>query len=171
MNSDLTREIVKRMLLCAGIAPPPLWGHGLSAVDLKTQKIIQVTYDDGDTSSHQIWFGKAKIGTNVMRGMTVDLTVDEIYEYALILQVNDLPVYGIRLIFGESDNGQFLIQSSKGWTPASAVLQASALQGMETIVSFGLTWEPCLDLVSDNIDVFYENLSSLVEMVDIQNRS
>lgn len=136
----LTREIIKRIMNNVGIVPPPQFGiGGLVISDLKLDQTISGLYSDGESYNFPIWSGCIEVEGVKIKAVATDLT-DDIPEFILLFQSENMPIYGLRLLFDDKDNGLFLLSSSEGWVPAEIYIQAKALMGLELIASYGISW-------------------------------
>jgi hypothetical protein len=141
----LTREIIKRILGNFGVAPPPDFGKsGLTNVNLRSVKELVISFEE-DVGIHKfpIWTGEAIINSFKLKALIVDLSLDDIYEYALTFRLDDKPIYSLKLIYDDIDQGIFLIQDGENWITPNILVQAQALVGMEIFVSEGILWSPC----------------------------
>lgn len=161
MTGDfLTREIIRRMFGDVGVAPPPNFGKvGISTPELQLRSGLEFAMEDGKSQHFPIWAGEVIMDSYKIRAMLCDLSADEVPEYALVIRIADRPIYGIKLIYDDEDNGIFVIGEKNGWKSGSTIAKLRALIGMETIMELGMGWEAC-----DDVKDLYEALATIAEM-------
>lgn len=160
MTNPLSREIIRKILANCGIAPPPNFGlTGLTVPELQSDKILSIKYEDEVVIDHSIWAGETKIQEAKLRAICVDISQNDLYEYLLIFQLENQPIYGIRFSYDDEDDGLFLLKESGNWVVASILIQIKTLLGMETIATYGLFWEKLSDLTD-----LYEATSVLIDL-------
>lgn len=161
----LNREIIKRFMSNVGISPYPNFGSsGLSDKSLIDKKLITED-EDGKKEEHDIYVGEIKEGDNYLRGLLVDLSdsLSEFFlsEFLLIIQLNNFPIYSLRLVVDDIDNGQFLICSSGEqieFQELDVYAKALALAASEAIAHSGALWQPC-----EKYDDLYAVMLELVQ--------
>ena len=145
MSDILTREIIRRIMLNVGVAPPPVFGTGgITTPELKLDDTLSGVYSDGQKFEFPLWAGTLDLEKSKVRVIVADIT-DEVPEYAMLVQLDTMPIHGLRHIFDEEDNGILLISGAQGWVTTGMYLKARALSGMELIASYGLPWTRCND--------------------------
>lgn len=160
-NDFLTREIIRKVFGDVGIAPPPNFGKvGISIPELQLPTDLVFAMEDGNSQNFPLWAAEVILDKDVkLRALACDLSTDGVPEYALTFQMSGKPLYGLKLIYDDDDNGVFMIGEKNGWQFANMVAKARALIGMETIMMHGLSWEPC-----ENTTDLYEAISTIAEM-------
>lgn len=149
MTGDfLTREIIRRMLGDVGVAPPPNFGKvGISIPELRLRHDLTFSMEDGNQHIFPLWAGEISVDPDVkIRALLCDLSIDDVSEYALALRITDKPIYGLKLIYDNDDNGIFVISENDGWKPANMTVKTRALIGMETIMDQGMEWGDCSEI-------------------------
>lgn len=149
---NLSKEIIKRIFADIGASPGRMFGKvGLVDPSLKLAKTITVRYDDKDRQ-HDIYAGQMKIKESRLRGLFVNLSVEDEYEYLFIFRMDELPIHAFRVVYDiNSDDCFFRIleEEEKGiWRDATMYMKARVLADFERMVTWGLLWEDCKE-VSD----------------------
>lgn len=160
--SNLTKEIIIRIMEGMGITVPPNFGNvGLTQKELLLAKSMPIDYEDQHVEC-PIWAGQLNIDSNTVMALFVDFsdwTENEkdtpLQEYVLVFRQNKMPIYGLRYTYYDE---KFMLFDGN-WKPISVYLQARALAGMELITTSGLLWNPTLDL-----EDLYSAAKTLVEM-------
>lgn len=152
MIDNLSQEIIKRVLADVGVMPDML-GRGLTDNALLLEKRMGVSYDDG-IRYHDIYAGKLNLSDAEMRGLIIDLSVENEPEFLFLFRVDALPIHAVRMTYNAPEvsihNCFLRIQNleKKHWYNPSVELLAKILAQFERIVSYGLLWDKCLE-VSD----------------------
>ena len=144
----LSKEIIKRIFADIGAVPSRLFGRvGLVDPALKLAKTITVRYDDKDRR-HDIYAGQISIKTSRLRGLLINLTVEDDPEYLFIFRMDELPVHALRVVYNDDDDCFFRIfDTDKSiWREANMYVKARVLADFERIVDAGLMWEDCKDI-------------------------
>lgn len=156
-NNILTKEIINHIFINVGLSPTSFGKIGLSSKNLLTDRVVNMSYDDLEVA-HPVYAGEIIIQDSKIRGLAVDLTLEDCAEFCFVFRMDSYPLHGLRLTYNgdheyeDSDNGIFRIFNDKNesWIEANIFTQGMALSGIEQIISYGLLWEPCT-----NIDDLY----------------
>lgn len=176
ITTSLTTEIIKRIFLDIGIdANGHGCGVGLLARNCFLDKTFVIDYDNGVQTELPVWAGKIDLPGCKIKGLLVDLTYpnsetttinkmgdleqQKIPEFALAFQVENNPIYLLRLAYDLEDLGYFLIDDNGNCIVPSILTQANALIGMETIVNQGLIWD-CFS----SCNTLFTAVSKIIEM-------
>ena len=155
MIDNLTREIIRRMLANIGAAPGYVGDKGLANKNFNLLRKITVSYSDG-TYHHDIYAGQLSLKEEKMRGLLVDLTIDDDAEYLFVFQLGKLPAHVVRLVYNpdEMDTDCYVkIQNPDGsWKVPDVHTLCMMLAQFEKFVSYGLLWEDCKE-VSDLYEI------------------
>lgn len=138
----LTKEIIKRFFFDIGVIPGHFGKYGITSLDFKLDRTFTVHYDE-DKINLPLWAGEGKISEMQIRVLLLELSNDDSIEYSLALRVDDKPIYLLKFIYSEEDEGNFLIQDKDDCFIPKLLIQLQALIGMETIVDQGMIWYPC----------------------------
>lgn len=168
----LSREIIKRILANVGIMPLSEFGKsGITLPDFKldTKFFVHYSYEgleSGVDSSIDcpVWAAEGILPGVRVKALCVDLSVDDTHgryanEYVLVLQVDDNPIYGFKLVYDDEDFGDFLIQDGERWILPTILTQMLALVGMEMLVDRGLSWQPL-----SSYKELYKAMSHMIEL-------
>jgi hypothetical protein len=150
MIDNLTKEIIKRILANVGALPGKHFGRvGLTDPTLKLDRTINIGYDD-KSRAHSVYAGKLKLKDVDMRGLLVDLTVDEDAEYIFVFRVDELPVHSVRMVYDpdDYDNDCYvrIKRPNDTWFTPNMEMLARMLAEFESVVSHGVLWEDCKDI-------------------------
>lgn len=156
-NKILTKEIINHILISVGLSPGSFGKIGLSVEKLLTNQTLQMSYDDVEVI-HSVYAGEISIQESKIRGLAVNLSLEDCAEFCFIFRMDSFPLYGLRLAYTdldseEADYGVFRIFNDKNesWVDANIMTQSMVLFGIERITSHGLLWSPC-----DKIDDLYK---------------
>lgn len=158
----ISREIIKKILSNVGV----MFGSnsnkfGLTLPEFKVDKNFIVHYEDGQETIHSIWSGEVCITQSKIKALLVDLSTPQINcpEFALAFRADQKPIYVVKMIYDDMDDGDFLIQEHDTWVSPNLSVKLLALIGMEAIVDQGMQWIPCA--IHDDL---YYAISQIIEM-------
>ena len=159
MIDKLTTEIVKRIFADVGVTPGKMFGKaGIVEPNFKLDKPLIVSYDDQDRS-HDIYAGQLRLGSSILRGLLVNLTVEDDIEFLFVFQMDALPYHAMRVVYDDSGDCFLRIFDCEKelWRESSIYMKARILADFERIVSWGLLWENL-----ENIQDLYDVITSLI---------
>lgn len=160
MIDNLTREIIRRILADVGAMPGFVGDKGLANKNFNLVRKVSVSYSDG-TRHHDIYAGQLKLKEQNLRGLLVDLTIEDDAEFLLVFQLGQLPVHALRLVYNpddlDSDCYVKIQKQDKSWSVPDTHTLCMMLAQFEKFVSYGLLWEDCKE-VSD----LYEEAVKLI---------
>ncbi|KKN67661.1 hypothetical protein LCGC14_0459200 [marine sediment metagenome] len=146
---NLSKEVIKRIFADIGAVPGKLFGRvGLVDPALRLAKTITVRYDDMDRR-HDVYAGQMPIKSSTLRGLFVNLTVEDDHEYLFIFRMDELPIHALRAVYDADGDDDFfrIFEEEKGiWREANMYMKARLLADFERMVSWGLLWEDCEDV-------------------------
>lgn len=155
MIDNLTREIIRRILTNVGAMPGFVGDKGLANQNFNLVKKIPISYSDG-THHHDVYAGKLKLKEHYLRGLLVDLSIEDDAEFLFVFQLEQLPVHALRLVYNPDDldtDCYVKIQNQdKSWFVPDTHAMCMMLAQFEKFVSYGLLWEDCKE-VSDLYEV------------------
>lgn len=154
----LNREIIKKIMQNVGVVSHPHFGKaGLTSSDLLIDKKLSLKDEFGKITHHKIYAGEIKLESpiSVIKGLVADISDEEMSEFIVLFRMDSYPIYALRLIFDEVDNGLFLNSQDEEfkWYEADVYNKAQALAGMERIADSGIQWNHC-----ENHDDLYKGL-------------
>lgn len=163
MSEELSRLMIRRILADVGASPEAPGKVGLMEPQLVLANTLTIKYDGGNID-HDIYAGQLSFQeNNYLRGLLVDLTVDDIPEYLFVFRMNNLPIHAAKSLYEQVDLGEtylkVLQEESESWVEASIYFKARLLADFEKIVTHGLLWEDCSsheDLYQAAIDLIQE---------------
>jgi hypothetical protein len=144
----LSKEIIKRIFADVGAVPGKMFGRtGLVDSKLKLAKTVTVRYDDVDRQ-HDVFAGQIIVGQSKLRGLLINLTVDNDAEYLFLFRMDESPIHALRSVYYNEDDGFFRIFNKEAavWREAPMYAKARILADFERMVSWGLLWEDCADV-------------------------
>lgn len=116
--------------------------------------------DDGKVVKRNIYAIKSNVENRSIKVYIVDMSL-EVKEYSLIIEVDDLPIYGInyyRNFYQDNYSDIFSkIATSldkKTWIECNTFLQATFLAGMENIKNLNVSWEK-LDITKNEEEILH----------------
>lgn len=141
MISDLlSREIIRRIFTDLNI----FLSVQTDSSKFRTDKTISGKFDDNDTFCYYICAGRLKLGDSTYLNCTyADLSDKRTRcpEFAAVFQLETGPIFGIKLVLDNEDNGIFSVWDQFQWKPLGMHMKAKLLASMELIVSYGYIWE------------------------------
>ena len=90
--------------------------------------------------SNNIWAASTTTGSLKMKILIADIRED-IDEYTIIFQMDNLPAYASRLSIDETDSGSVFINAKENnWVEAPLSIQSKFLYGIEGLAGLPLQW-------------------------------
>lgn len=147
MNYTLQKEIIKHIFDIMNIFPSkdmfrmPILENLLDKKYLLDKKLA---FEDNNQTN--IWGAHSKIDSLDFKIMIADLTEDNIPEFCILTQTNNMPPCGVRLALDEADNGtmMFSVDQNK-WLPASILQAAKTLVGFVRLSEIYIQWNKLED--------------------------
>ena len=161
MIDSLTFEMIKRIVADVGAVPDEGFGtRGLASSGLTLQKTLSVRYEDGASFEHDIYSGKLQLDQSELRGLLVNLSLDDTYEFLFVFRFDAMPMHAIRVIYGSPEDSFIRIYNDEKetWIIPSVAMNAGLLASFEKFVSWGLLWDEC-----KNTSDLYEIAVKLVD--------
>lgn len=140
-NKLLTREIVQHIFASLGLSEKGFGKIGLTLPEFELGKIVAIEYEDGSTIKHKTYSAQLSIDSTNIRFLAIDLSVDGIFEAALVARMNDLPIHAMRLSYSTEEAAQFYVIVEGKSSEADLSVQCNLLLGIEKLVSIGFPWE------------------------------
>lgn len=146
MNNTLKKEIIHHIFEITGLLKNSknirFLDNFLSDKFLTDKKIAFQTDDEKQFSSN-IWAAHATVEQSVIKLMIANLSDAVAEEYALLIQMDNLPPYCLQLCQDNEDNGSFYFCVDKdSWIVANTLMQANVLAGIESIADLLVKWTP-----------------------------
>ena len=105
----LSKEIIKRIFANVGAVSGKMFGRmGLVDSKIKLAKTVTVRYDDVDRQ-HDVFAGQIIVGQSKLRGLLINLTVDNDAEYLFLFRMDGSPIHALRSVYYNEDDGFFRI--------------------------------------------------------------
>ena len=99
---------------------------------------------DGKKYQKNLWASQLKIDKSNIKILIAD--IQEVNpEFTLLIQMDNLPVYSLRISNDEEDYGSFYINTNEKWIEAPILVQAKFLCGVEGLSEVLVAWEPLTD--------------------------
>lgn len=161
ISDKLTKELISYMFSNFGIVSPPLFGKaGISEKIFKSNTVLEFQDDTGVNCTSPIYSAITNIGQGKMHVVFTAFNDNEIYEFAVVLQLDDFPIYGIKQVINSDDVGIFVVSSGDGnWRNPNMYDKLLACAGLEHLTDRGVGWVPEQDLGK-----LFTALQQLVEM-------
>lgn len=116
--------------------------------------------EDGSKRENAIFAATTKIEGNVIKVMIADI-IDNIPEYAILMQMDSFPSIALRFSMEEDDFGTIAFLVENQWIEVGTSAQARILMGIENLSEIFTTWEKMTDYES-----MYEVLINFVNYVE-----
>jgi hypothetical protein len=162
MSEELSRQIIRRILADVGAAPkaPKV---GLMDDSLLLAKTLKIKYDGGPIE-HNMYVGQIRVNESRLKGLMIDLTVDDAPEFLFVFRMDALPVHAAKTLYDHVDLGETYLMiynaEKESWLEAGMYFKARLLADFERLASLGFLWEDCDD---------YEDLyKAAVELINLQ---
>jgi hypothetical protein len=147
MNLTLQREIVLHTFRLFGIfldqssvgRVRPI--SNLLSDQFLLPKKIAFEVDDKTKYRNNIWSAVTAIENFTIKIMVADITEEDIAEYAVIIQMNDLSPYGLRLSEDKEDSGTLRVSMKDHWVDGGVLIQAKFLVGVESLTEILTEWK------------------------------
>lgn len=160
----LTTEIVKKILNNVGVTDNLSIQVGLMDKNLLLNESLKIQYDD-EQILHDVYVGKIHLNENYIKGLLVNLCIDNMHEYLFLFRMNKSLIHAAYIIY----NSNNIIESSgflkiydfktENWIEATTIRKAKLLAEFEELVSLGFLWEDCLEY-----DDLYEAAIQLINL-------
>src|SRR5690348_3958950 len=137
MNDRLTIEIIKRLLQHVGVNPPNTKDLALFNDLLKTKMVVESMVETGVVTQHPVYAGEINLPNFLLKGLLIDLTIEDDYEFCFCWRSDQNPILGIRFSFTDEDEAVFRIflEKQNGWKNLDMYNKAMVLAGFERITS------------------------------------
>jgi len=168
MNYTLQKEILKHIFKRFGILlteNETQLGFIDNLLDDKylTDKKIGFETEDKKKYSNNIWAATATVNTTKLKILIADISED-IPEYTIMFQMDNLPAYALRLSLDEEDSGSTYTNIKNGsWVEASMTVQAKFLYGIEGLSEILLEW--------NKLDDFKDMYQLLIHFLNFYEKS
>jgi hypothetical protein len=140
-NTFLTKEIIRHILTIMGSGKSS-WGTGISDKSFNTSKKIKLQEDNSEVISEYPIFGcEYSDDFGNLKILSCNLSQNDDFESLVVLQVNDMPAYVLKLIFDDNDLGVFNYYLSEKFYPVDLVTQCQILISLEKLFSLGVNWK------------------------------
>lgn len=163
MSEELSRQIIRRILADVGAVPNAQKVSGLMDKNLLLAKTLKVKYEGGPVE-HDMYVGQISVHKSKLKGLLVDLTVDNVSEFLFVFRMDSLPVHAAKVLYEHVDLGETYLMiyntDKESWLEAGMYFKARLLADFERLTSLGFLWEDCED---------YEDLyKAAVELINLQ---
>ncbi len=117
--------------------------------NLLLDKKLSIELEDGEHLHKNIWAGVGKISNSVVKVLVADITTDlNIGEYVLLLQMDELSIYALKIELVENAANKAYINYSstdgigESWVELSNLLLAKLLVGIEQLDELMVNYQP-----------------------------
>lgn len=160
----LKKELCKSIVNNMGLVPSPNFGKvGLTTKDFLIDKTISLEFENelGNKIIQKfgLWCGSISLSGMMIKALVTDICDNDNnhHEFIVTYKLENGPIVGISIIYGEDHNGLFLFKKNEQWKPASNYEMLMAAAGFEKLNDLGIMWKPNKD---------YEELyDSLIEII------
>lgn len=163
MSEELSTLMIQRILANVGAVPNSPGVSGLMDKNLLLTRTIKVKYDNGN-ADHNMYVGAISLGKNKIKGLLIDLSIDDSPEFMFVFRMDELPIHVAKVTYDKWDIGETYLRiynsEKKNWMEASIYFKARLLADFERLASHGYLWEDYED---------YEDLyEAAVETLNLQ---
>ncbi len=152
MNKQLTEAIVRHIMAKFAVIPSSFVNFDKTRPLNDKQFLLneKVIFEENDLSiDNKVWGCQASVEQNNIIILLSDCTQEiDIPEYAALIQLDNMPAYGIYLVNNKLYDHEAMIafsQNGKDWSECSTFLQSTFLAGIEQVMSSGLSFKKCTD--------------------------
>lgn len=164
MDLVLMEHIVRHIYEGLGLLPAvyldPFRTQSLATKDFKLHD-KKLVFQDGDRVLHRpIYACQISLGGKDFKIMAGDCSQGDVPEFCVVIQLTDMPAYGMYLICDPTLDREALIAVSldnQHWMPCSTFLQATLLAAMEQLKDVAIGWIKCTKYQNQ-----YEQLLSMI---------
>lgn len=97
-------------------------------------KKLSIELEDNKCLQQNVWALTGKINTSTIKVLAADISVDEEQiEYVLLLQLDELSIYALKLQKSPNISGTAYVNSNKHWAELTNLLLAKLLVGIEQL--------------------------------------
>lgn len=152
MSNKLQKEIIKRIFENFGFSfENKRLVHDVIMNDVNKLNFTLPLEIDSVKVEKTIWAAELPLATIRTNIIVTELSDDEFQEFALAVQLTDMPLYGIRLSSHPDDIGNFCVMTDQSWVEVPIGVQASVLSGLEYLQNFLFNWQK-----AENVEKMYE---------------
>jgi len=165
MNNNLKKEIILNIFNVMGVFrdktnfSASTLNEPLIEEKFLLSKKLGFETEDGKREN-PIFAAMTKIENNVIKIMIADI-IDEIPEYAIIMQMDNFPSIAMRLSLDDEDFGTIAFLVDDHWIEIGTNAQARILMGVENLSEIFCMWEKMT-----SYDDMYKVLVSFVNYVE-----
>jgi hypothetical protein len=151
MNKDLTYEIVKHVFANLAIIPSNFININKTKSLISKEFLLPdgVPFSDetGKVSSNQVWGCQFIVENQEVKLLVADCKQDQdLPEYALLVWMKDMPIYGVYLTYHDEMKSESLVacgMDGKQWMECPTYLQGTFLSGMEQLKNDLVSYQKC----------------------------
>ena len=126
----INAAITKRIFDYLGV-PNPEYGFSIIQPKFCLEKTLAVELEDKEIVQCKLYGSEGKIANSVIRLLVADLSFEG--EYIAVLQMDNLSVYGLKLILDEDSEHRSFVLFEENWVELSRLLVAKFLVGIESL--------------------------------------
>src|SRR5271165_1599565 len=166
MNLKLRKEIILNILNVIGVFRDKTNFSSSTLIEplivekFLLNKKLAFEIENGEKRENSIFAATTKIENNIIKVMVADI-IDNIPEYAVIMQMDNFPSIAMRLSTDDEDFGTISFDIENKWIDVGTSAQARILMGVENLSEIFCTWEKLIDYES-----MYKVLISFVNYVE-----
>jgi hypothetical protein len=164
MNVQLTKSIIRHIYSSLLITESYFINYSENESIINNTYIIDRTLDLNDSETifkNTVWGCQSDVSGKKISLLVGDCSLDkDVFEYCLIVKLEDAPSYGCYLVVNEEYDPEALIACTldgKNWMECNTYLQATFLAGMEQFKELNTKW-----VKIDNYDNEFNLLKSFL---------
>jgi hypothetical protein len=150
MNQRLKKEIILNIFNVMGVFRDKTNFSASTLIEplieekFLLDKKLSFEIEDGTKRENQVFAATTKIDGNMIKVMIADI-IDEIPEYAIIMQMDNFPSIAMRLSLEDDDYGTMTFHIENKWIEIGTSAQARVLMGIENLSEIFAAWERMID--------------------------
>lgn len=154
MNNNLKKEIIKQIFSSLGINNK----HHIISLNSNEFKIDKQLSFENEEETFNIFSSKTIVEGSEVKIMIANIS-DEVWEIALILQLDNFMPCGMRLSGDNEDAGRFAFLHDGKWIDAATLYQGKILVGVESLFEIYSFWE-----INEDYDSMYNILIEFLKV-------
>jgi len=147
MSENLSRMLIQRILANIG-AVPDSPEAALRSSDLLLNTPMKIKYEGGPIN-HNMYAGQLSIGDSKLKGLLIDLTVDDYSEFLFLFRMSELSIHAVKTLYDQTDLGETYLKSynseKDSWNELSIEYKGRLMADFDKFTSYGFLWDDCDD--------------------------
>jgi hypothetical protein len=167
---DLCRELSRKLAKDLGATPFSMCQVSLTHSELKINKTLKVSDEDGEVRNVPLWYGEAVGSEGITCCLLAGLDSDpDRLEFACVIGFKDFngkfQADNVRLSFhydweNDEDPGTIMMKAGDKWLPVSLAQRLQLVLGFEIMIQDGILWNSSAKIPDD----MEKDLSDIIEV-------